>query len=120
MRDPQLLTETVNLIGDYRIDLANLLNNNNNEFKTGFFNYLKSVAAVAIKDEEFDGALDFIRKNLQAEVGLWSEEEVQKALRKYVVILRHQSNSKASTVAIVVESTCRAAPSALKFMVPPV
>lgn len=83
MRDPQLLTETVTLIGEYRIDFANLLNNNNDEFKVGFFNYLKSVEAVAIQDDEFDSALDFIHKNLQAEVGLWSEDEVKNVLMEW-------------------------------------
>lgn len=97
MRDPQLLSETVNLIGDYRFDLANLLNNNNDEFKIGFFNYLKSIEPVAIKEYEFDSALEFIHKNLQAEIGLWSEDEVKKALMEWRISTQKKSKHVITT-----------------------
>lgn len=83
MRDPQLLSETVSLIETYRFELGNLLNNNNNDFKVGFFNYLKSVQPVNIKDDEFDAALLFLHQNLEAEVGLWLEDEVKKVLMEW-------------------------------------
>ena len=83
MRDPQLLSETVKLIETYRFELANLLNNNHDEFKIGFCNYLKAVPKVDYKDEEFDAELVYLKKYLQAEVGLWSEDEVKKALMEW-------------------------------------
>lgn len=83
MRDPQLLSETIKLIEIYRFELANLLSNNHDDFKIGFFNYLKSIQNVEFQDEEFDAALVYLQKYLQAEVGLWSEDEVKKALMEW-------------------------------------
>ena len=83
MRDPQLLNETLNFIDTWRFEFATLLNNSNDEFKIGFFNYMKSIQAVEIHEEEFDAAMDFIHKNMQAEIGLWSEDEVRKALLEW-------------------------------------
>ncbi len=83
MRDPQLLSETVKLIETYRFEIAILLNNNHDDFKIGFFNYLKSIQNVEFQDEEFDAALVYLQKYLQAEVGLWSEDEVKKALMEW-------------------------------------
>ena len=78
MRDPKLLAETVAGIDKYRFELGNLLNAT--DFKTGFRNYLKSITQVAIKDEELDQAIAFIRQNMQDEIGTWHEPEVEKAL----------------------------------------
>lgn len=83
MRDPQLLGDTVECISMYRIDISNLLNNNNNEFEIGFCNFLKANTSVAIQDSEHEKALAYIRQHMQSEVGLWSEEEVNKALLEW-------------------------------------
>lgn len=83
MRDPQLLSETVSLIEMYRFDLGNLLNNNNNEFETGFFNYLKSNQTVCIKDSEFETSMGYLRQHLQGEIGMWTEDEVNKTLLEW-------------------------------------
>ena len=83
MRDPQLLSETVSLIEMYRFELGNLLNNNNNEFETGFLNYLKSNQAVSIKDSEFETSMGFLRQHLQGEIGMWTEDEVNKTLLEW-------------------------------------
>lgn len=83
MRDPQLLSETVSLIEIYRFELGNLLNNNNNEFETGFFNYLKSNQAVGIKDSEFEISMGYLRQHLQGEIGMWTEDEVNKTLLEW-------------------------------------
>ena len=97
MRDPQLLGETVNLIETYRFEFAKLLGNNNDEFKNGFSNYLKSVTAVDMKDEEFDNALDYLHKNLQAEIGLWSEDEVKKTLMAWRISTQKKPKFTIST-----------------------
>lgn len=83
MRDPQLLSETVSLIEMYRFELGNLLNNNNNEFETGFFNYLKSNQTVCIKDSEFETSMGYLRQHLQGEIGMWTEDEVNKTLLEW-------------------------------------
>ena len=83
MRDPQLLSETVSLIEMYRFELGNLLNNNNNEFETGVLNYLKSNQAVSIKDSEFETSMGFLRQHLQGEIGMWTEDEVNKTLLEW-------------------------------------
>lgn len=83
MRNPQLLSETVSLIETYRFELGNLLNNNNNEFKTGFFNYLKSNQTVGIKDSEFETSMGYLRQHLQGEIGMWTEDEVNKTLLEW-------------------------------------
>jgi len=83
MRDPQLLSKTVSLIEMYRFELGNLLNNNNNEFETGFLNYLKLNQAVGIKDSEFETSMGYLRQHLQGEIGMWTEDEVNKTLLEW-------------------------------------
>jgi len=83
MRNPILLNDTLTAIETYRFELGNLLNNNNNEFKTGFCNFLKLVDAVQLKNEEFNEAFSYIKKNLEATVGLWTESEVEQNLLKW-------------------------------------
>ena len=83
MRDPQLLSETVSLIEMYRFELGNLLNNNNNEFETGFLNYLKVNQAVGIKDSEFETSMGYLRQHLQGEIGMWTEDEANKTLLEW-------------------------------------
>lgn len=83
MRNPQLLSETVSLIEAYRFELGNLLNNNNNDFETGFFNYLKSNQTVGIKDSEFETSMGYLRQHLQGEIGMWTEDEVNKTLLEW-------------------------------------
>lgn len=91
MRDPQLLSETVSLIEMYRFELGNLLNNNNNEFETGFLNYLKSNQAVSIKDSEFETSMGFLRQHLQGEIGMWTEDEVNKTLLEWRISTQTKS-----------------------------
>lgn len=83
MRNPQLLSETVSLIETYHFELGNLLNNNNNDFETGFFNYLKSNQTVGIKDSEFETSMGYLRQHLQGEIGMWTEDEVNKTLLEW-------------------------------------
>lgn len=83
LRDPNLLVETVKLLDIYHFECANLFNNNNDEFRIGFFNYLKSVPTVDLQDEEFDVALVYLQQYLEGTVGLWTEEEVKKALMEW-------------------------------------
>lgn len=83
MRNPALLNETLSGIETYRFEFANLINNTNNQFKLGFSNFLQSVQDVNYREDEFDSAFDFIKKNMEATVGLWSEDEVRNALMRW-------------------------------------
>ena len=85
LRNPILLSETLTSIEKYHFEFGNLLNNQNKEFKTGFTNFLKSVDSVQLKDTEFDDAFDHIKKNMEATVGLWTEEEVIKNLLEWKI-----------------------------------
>lgn len=80
MRDPQLLKDTIGGIDKYQFELGNLLSNTNDEFKTGFCNYLQSIQTVAIQPTEFDTAITYLQQNLQDEVGMWTEKEVERIL----------------------------------------
>ncbi|MBO4529016.1 MAG: hypothetical protein J5767_00080 [Paludibacteraceae bacterium] len=91
MRDPQLLSETILLIEMYRFEFGNLLNNNNNEFETGFFNYLKSNQAVGIKDSEFETSMSYLRQHLQGEIGMWTENEVKETLLEWRISTQTKS-----------------------------
>lgn len=83
MRDPLLLSETVNLIETYRFEFGNLLKNNNNEFEVGFFNFLQSNQTVHIVASEFESSMNYLRQHLQGEIGMWTEDEVSKTLLEW-------------------------------------
>ena len=54
-----------------------------NAFRYGFFAFLKQVEMVNLKDEEADEAMDYLKKHLQGEVGLWLESEVTNQLKNW-------------------------------------
>ena len=83
MRNPALLNETLAGIETYRFEFGNLLNNTNNQFKLGFSIFLQSVPDVNFNEDEFDSAFDFIKKNMEATIGLWSEDEVRNTLMRW-------------------------------------
>ncbi len=80
--NPNLLTETLEGMKMYEFELKNLINNDSN-FRTGFLSFLKGVEKVALKDSEFEEAVDYISKHLQSEVGIWNEGEVISALKDW-------------------------------------
>ena len=80
--NPNLLTETLDGLKQYEFELKNLINNNDN-FRVGFLNFLKTEPTVRLQDEEFDDAVQYISQHMQSEVGIWNEEEVIKELLKW-------------------------------------
>ncbi len=80
--NPNLLTETLDGLKQYEFELKNLINNNDN-FRVGFLNFLKTEPTVRLLDEEFDDAVQYISQHMQSEVGIWNEEEVIKELLKW-------------------------------------
>lgn len=73
--NPSLMADVVEGLKQYEFELKNLVNDDDN-FKTGFLNFLKQVETVGLADSEFDEAFDYISKHLQSEIGIWSEDEV--------------------------------------------
>lgn len=99
MREPKLLADTVAGIETYNFELGNLLNNANDEFKTGFCNYLQSISSVGIQSNEFDTAITYLRQNLEGEVGMWTEQEVERVLMTWRIST--QQKNQYSVVAFV-------------------
>jgi hypothetical protein len=84
MRNPQLLSDTLDGIETYRFEMGNLLNQSDS-FEKGFANYLKSIEIVNLQDIEIDEAKAYITKHLQGEIGLWTESEVENALKNWKI-----------------------------------
>ena len=79
MRNPDLINTTLDGMEKYRFELGNRLNDENS-FRNGFREFLKSVEGVKMQDSEEEEALQYLKGHLQGDVGLWSEEEVSKQL----------------------------------------
>lgn len=82
MRNPVLISETLNGIETYSFELGNLLNSPDS-FKAGFNNYLKSIEVVNLQDDELGEASDYLVKHLEETVGLWTENEVSDNLKDW-------------------------------------
>lgn len=84
MKNPQLLTDTINGYEEQHLEWGNLLvENNGGNYQEGFYNFMKSVDIVNIQDEEIDKALEYLHGHLEGEVGLWKEVEVKEALKDW-------------------------------------
>lgn len=80
--NPSLMVEALDGLKQYEFELKNLINGDGN-FREGFLNFLKQIETVGLGDGEFDAAFDYISKHLQAEVGMWTEDEVVNALKDW-------------------------------------
>lgn len=101
LRNPALITSTLKGIETYRFELGNLINNADNQFKVGFVNFLRTIPDVNFVEDQFDSAFDYIKKNMESTIGLWSEEEIHKILMRwklseYQTIPRNINVSKSS------------------------
>ena len=84
MKNPQLLNDTISGYDALKYEWGNLLQENNGgNYKEGFHNFMKSVEIVNLKDDEIDGALEYLRGHLEGEVGLWKEVEVKETLKDW-------------------------------------
>lgn len=82
MRNPDLISNTLDGMEKYLFDFGNLLNDANS-FQNGFREFLKSVEGVKMQDAEEEDAMQYLKSHLQSEVGLWAEEEVSKQLTQW-------------------------------------
>lgn len=82
MRNPDLIVNTLNGMQTYSYEMGNILNEPES-FSIGFNAFLKQVESVSLKENEVDEALDYLKKHLQGEVGLWSESEVVDKLKDW-------------------------------------
>lgn len=65
-------------------------------YEEGFGNFLKTDTVVNIQDEEIAEATDYIRHNLNSDVGLWSENEVKESLKNWRISTRQKSEPSPS------------------------
>jgi len=68
----------------FEFEIGNFLNTVDS-FETGFINFLKSIEHVNIQDNEIDEAKDYIKEHLEGDVGLWTESEVENALKVWKI-----------------------------------
>lgn len=84
MKNPQLLNDTISGYEAQKYEWGNLLQENNGgNYKEGFYNFMKSVAIINLKDDEIDEALEYLHGHLEGEVGLWKEAEVNETLKDW-------------------------------------
>ena len=93
MRNPVLITETLNGIEKYAFELGNLLNTTDS-FTTGFNNYLKSIEVVHLQDDEIEEVIDYLPKHLEETVGLWTENEVYDKLKDWRMKKNEEKETK--------------------------
>lgn len=65
-------------------------------YEEGFGNFLKTDTVVNIQDEEIAEATDYIRHNLNSDVGLWSENEVKESLKNWRISTQQKSEPSPS------------------------
>lgn len=87
IRNPSLISETLRLISEWRLEMKNLLNLST-AFGEGFKAYLKSVPLSDIQEEEIDDAKRYIEQNLESTIGYWTEEEVETKAKDWRLSLK--------------------------------
>lgn len=84
MKNPSLLSDTINGYDRLKIEWGNLMVENNGEnYQDGFNNFMKSIDIVKIKEEELAEAFTYLKQHLEGEVGLWKEDEVKDSLKDW-------------------------------------
>ena len=85
MKNPALIAETLDQIKQYDIDFRGLLliNENHNNFAEGYDQFLFNQEMVNLQPAELDDAKLYIQQNMQAEVGLWTEADVEDKLKNW-------------------------------------
>lgn len=75
LRNPALVTQTLKLIDEQRMDMMNILNVEN-VFSAGFKHFLLQLQIINIQEEELDEVLDYIVSHSESSVGYWTEQAV--------------------------------------------
>ena len=88
MKNPQLLSNTINEYDTLKYEWGNLLiENEGRNYQIGFDNFLKSVEIVSLQDTEIPDAMRYLYGHLEGEVGLWKESEVKDKLKDWRMTL---------------------------------
>ncbi len=88
MKNPSLLTDTINGYDMLKTDFGNLLLPQENNFQKGFVTYMKGVEIVDVKEDEVEAATKYLHEHLESEVGMWTEEEVRDKLKDWRMTTR--------------------------------
>lgn len=83
MKNPSLLTSALDEYDQLKTDFQNLLLPSADNFRKGFLTFVKGVEIVNLKDEEFDDAFDYLKRHLEGEVGLWTEDGVKDCMKDW-------------------------------------
>ena len=104
MKNPALMTETLDLLKHYDFEFRSLLivTDTQNNFIDGYDRFLFSQDIVSLKPNELDAAKLYIQQNMQAEVGLWTESDVAEKLKDWRLSQISSTNlSNQNTIRIV-------------------
>lgn len=83
MKNPNLLESTMNSYEMLKTEFGNLLLDTHDNFRKGFVEFMMMDDLVALQAEEVDEALSYLHQHLQAEVGMWTEDEVVSTLKDW-------------------------------------
>lgn len=104
MKNPALMSETLDLLKNYDFEFRSLLtvNDKQNNFIDGYERFLFSQEIVGLKPTELDDARQYVQQNMQAEVGLWTETDVAEKLKDWRLSQMTSTNlSHQNTIRIV-------------------
>ncbi|MDR3118103.1 MAG: hypothetical protein LBU44_01550 [Mediterranea sp.] len=93
MRDPALITETLNGIEAYESEFGYLLGSPD-LFKTGFYNFLRSIEVVNLQDNEMEEATAYLVMHLEETIGFWTENEVYDRFKDWRRNKDHQEKER--------------------------
>lgn len=104
MKNPALMTETLELLKNYDFEFRSLLTvtEKQNNFIDGYEQFLYAQDKVGLKPNELDEAKLYVQQNMQAEVGLWTETDVAEKLKDWRLNqMSHSNLSSHNTIRIV-------------------
>lgn len=82
IRNPKLMTDTLGGFKKYEYELKNILFAQE-KFENGFSAFIKSVERVEVQDDEITTVLDYIKKNTEGTIGLWTENGLKDILKNW-------------------------------------
>jgi hypothetical protein len=105
MKNPALMTETLDLVKSYDFEFRSLLTvtDKQNNFIDGYERFLFSQEKVGLKPNELDTAKLYIQQNMQAEVGLWTEADVAEKLKDWRLSQMASTNIPSQNVIRIVD-----------------
>lgn len=82
-KDPHLLSETSQLLGDYKFEYAGLVGLSSPCLADGFKAFLLSDTNVNLQESDYSDAVSYIKQHLEGAVGLWTESAVIDQLKNW-------------------------------------